>query len=66
MCSEKELFGFHEKNVRVKTTDGETIEGICWAYSEAEDAEEDGHGEAYLSFCGPCVYASEIEKIELI
>lgn len=64
--TEKELFDFHEKEVRVTCKDGTSKEGMIWAYSETEDEEEGGPGEAYISFGGLCIYASEIAKIERV
>ena len=66
MYSEKELFGFHEKKVRIKTTDGETLEGICWAYGSVQNESDLGVDEASLEIGDFVCFQSDIEKIEII
>ena len=67
--TEKELFDFMEsgREVRVTCTDGEILEGKCWAYGAAVSSEEFDEDEPCLDVgCSTIVPLSQIKKIEYI
>lgn len=67
--TEEELFNFMAsgREVRVTCTDGEILEGKCWAYGAAVSAEEFGEDEPTLDVgCSTIIQLSQIEKIEYI
>lgn len=65
----EELFAFMDlgRSVVVTDTSGQTHTGRCWAYGPVENEEEYGVFEPSVEI-GPGVtlYASEIEKIEVL
>ena len=62
----KDLFAFMDAKrlVKVTCTDGKTFTGMCWAYSDVFNMEEEGIDEPSLEVNDTVIYLGEIEKIE--
>ena len=62
----EDLFSFMDarKPVKVTCTDGKVFSGMCWAYSDAFNMEEEGIDEPSLEVCDTMLYLSDVDKIE--
>ncbi len=62
----KDLYDFMDakRPVKVTSKSGKIRTGMCWAYSDVFNMEEDGIDEPSLEVNDTVLYLSEIEKIE--
>ena len=62
----EDLFSFMDarKPVKVTCTDGKVFSGMCWAYSDSFNMEEEGIDEPSLEVQDTILYLHEIQKIE--
>ena len=62
----EDLLSFMEaiKPVNVTCTDRKVFSGMCWAYSDAFNMEEEGIDEPSLEVEDTILYLHEIQKIE--
>ena len=64
----EDLFSFMDarKPVKVTCADGKVFSGMCWAYSDAFNMEEEGIDEPSLEVQDTILYLHEIQKIEFV
>lgn len=62
----EDLFTFMDERrpVKVTSTSGKEYSGMCWAYSDAFNMEEEGIDEPSLEVQDTILYLHEIQKIE--
>lgn len=62
----KDLFAFMDSKRPIKVTckDGKSYTGMCWAYSDVFNMEEEGIDEPSIEVWDTMIYLSEIESIE--
>lgn len=62
----KDLFAFMDSRLPVKVTSisGKVYSGMCWAYSDVFNMEEDGVDEPSIEVQDTILYLHEIQKIE--
>lgn len=62
----KDLFAFMDakRPVKVTSISGKVYSGMCWAYSDVFNMEEEGIDEPSLEVQDTILYLHEIQKIE--
>ena len=62
----EDLFAFMDSRrpVKVTCTDGKAFYGMCWAYSDVFNMEEEGINEASIEVQDTVIFLHEIQRIE--